>query len=132
MGYCATTALGGYPYHLDKIHYIWMVTSLYICSTPSTNMPIITPILVTSSIHLLLPENICFHPSQATCELHHWLIHNTLIYHICVSNPPARHCSSYHFGDKLWKVVESETMEILSGDKVPLGDNKGATSGNCI
>jgi len=31
---------------------------------------------------------------------------------------------------KQWNVVESETMEILSGDKVPLGDNKGATSGN--
>jgi len=28
--------------------------------------------------------------------------------------------------------VESETMEILSGDKVPLRDNKGATGGNCI
>ena len=27
------------------------------------------------------------------------------------------------------EVVESETMEILSGDKVPLGDIKGATSG---
>jgi len=33
MLYCATTALDGYPSHLDKIHYIWMVTSFYICST---------------------------------------------------------------------------------------------------
>ena len=33
---------------------------------------------------------------------------------------------------KQWNVVENETMEILSGDKVPLRDNKGATGGNCI
>src|SRR5882724_7384363 len=26
-------------------------------------------------------------------------------------------------------VMENKTMEILNGDKVPLGDNKGATSG---
>src|SRR5882724_12378014 len=31
--YCATTALDGYPLHLDKIHYIWMMTSFYIYST---------------------------------------------------------------------------------------------------
>jgi len=31
--YCATTALDGYPSHSDKIHYIWMVSSVYICST---------------------------------------------------------------------------------------------------
>src|SRR5882724_997680 len=33
MVYCATTALDGYPSHLDKIHYIWMVSSFYISST---------------------------------------------------------------------------------------------------
>ena len=27
-------------------------------------------------------------------------------------------------------MVETETMEILNGDKVPLGDNKGGTDGN--
>src|SRR5882724_8841263 len=36
--YCATTALDRYPSHLDKIHYIKMVTSLYICmALPSMN-----------------------------------------------------------------------------------------------
>jgi len=29
-------------------------------------------------------------------------------------------------------MMETKTMEILNGDKVPLGDNKGATSRNCI
>src|SRR5882724_1127115 len=29
--YCVTTALDGYPSHSDKIHYIQMVTSVYIC-----------------------------------------------------------------------------------------------------
>ena len=30
---------------------------------------------------------------------------------------------------KWWNEVESETIDILSGDKVPLGDKKGATGG---
>ena len=34
--------------------------------------------------------------------------------------------------DKLWNVVETETMEILNGDKVPLGDNRGATGGKIV
>jgi len=39
----------------------------------------------------------------------------------------AQSYGSYQFGDKVWDMVEGETMEILSRDKVPLGDNKGAT-----
>jgi len=31
--YCATTALDGYPSHLDKIQYIQMATPFYICAT---------------------------------------------------------------------------------------------------
>ena len=34
-----------------------------------------------------------------------------------------------HFGAKPWDVVESETMEILSGDKVPLRYKKSSTGG---
>jgi len=36
---------------------------------------------------------------------------------------PAQSYGSYHFKDKAWDVVEGETMEILSGDKVPLVEN---------
>ena len=54
---------------------------------------------------------------------------SALIYHICTSKGVARPCSSYHFWEKLWNVIETETMEILNGDKMPLGDNKGATGG---
>ena len=41
----------------------------------------------------------------------------------------AQSCDSYHSGDKVWNVVEDETMEILSGKKVPLRDNRSATHG---
>jgi len=95
-------------------------------------MPIITLVLITPLIHLLLPANICFHLSWATCEPHHWLIHNSFIYHLHVKGSLAQPHGSYHFRDKPWNVVESETMEIINGDKVLLRENKGATGGNCI
>jgi len=30
--------------------------------------------------------------------------------------------STYHCGKKVWNAMEGETMEVLRGDKVPLGD----------
>jgi len=87
--YCATTGLDGYPSDLDKIHYILMVTSFYICCTTFYEpWQIITPVLITPPIHLLLLSDICFHPSWATCKPHHQLIRNSLIYHICMSKGP--------------------------------------------
>jgi len=79
----------------------------------------------TSSQYLLLSK-----PShlQATSSAHSQQPH---LSHLCIKGPTQPH-SSYHFGEKPWNVVESETMEILSGDKVPLRDNKGATGINFI
>src|SRR5882724_5524313 len=54
---------------------LYLGTSFYMCHCLLRTMPIITPILVTPPIHLLLPVDICFHLSQATCEPHHQLIH---------------------------------------------------------
>ena len=83
--YCATTALDRYPSHLDKIHHIQTVTSVYICSTTFYE-PRQSGLLSSSLLpSTLLPANICFHLSWATHEPHHWLIHNSLIYHICAS-----------------------------------------------
>ena len=42
---------------------------------------------------------------------------------------PAHSYGFYHSRDKAWNMEEGETMEILSGDKVPLGDNRGTTRG---
>src|SRR5882724_9911167 len=66
MLYCATTALDGYPLHLDKIHYIQIVSSFYICGTTFYEpLQVITPILVpshasfTSGQYLLLSDPSC-------------------------------------------------------------------------
>ena len=47
--------------------------------------------------------------------------------HVQLIMASARPSGSYHFGDKVWIVVEDETMEIPAGDKVPLRDNRSAT-----
>ena len=62
--YCSTTALDGYPLHSDKIYYIQMVTSFYICGTTFYNpwYQHLHPCL-RLSIHILLLADICFHPS---------------------------------------------------------------------
>jgi len=73
-------AFGQDPLHLDGDHFLDMQHCFL------QTMGIMTSILVIApSIHLLLPADICFHLSQATHESHHWLIHNTIIYHICTS-----------------------------------------------
>ena len=105
----------------------WWPLSIYATHLLQT-MAIITPILIIPSIHLLLPADICFHPSWATHKPHHWLIYNSLIYHLHVR----RGLASYDFRDNPWNVVESKTIGILSRDKVPLGDNKGGTGRKCI
>ena len=95
-------------------------------------MLIITPILVTHPIHL------CFQlifasiqPKPPASHIISSFATGTSITSACQEAWPDPRLP-YHFGEKLWNVVESETMEILSVDKVPLRDNKGATSGNCI
>ena len=77
---------------------------------------IITSIIIIPPTCLLLPADICFHPSQDTCRPLHWLIHISLIYHVCMSKTSAQSCGSCHFRDK----VEGETMKILSGDRCHL------------
>jgi len=67
--------------------------------------------------------------NQPVCQICHSESYMT---HDNFKNAPAQPHSSYHFRNKVWNVVENETMEILSGDKVPLKDSKGATGGNCI
>jgi len=50
-----------------------------------------------------------------------WLIHNTLIYHICTSKDLSPSCKSYILEIRCGMWWKGKTMEILSGDKVPLG-----------
>src|SRR5882724_8004630 len=80
----------------------------------------------TPHIHILLPADIGFCPSQATqaTSLAHLKQAHLSCLHI---KKPSLTTWFHHVRDKPWNVVESETMEILSGDKVPLGENKGAT-----
>jgi len=119
--YCATTALDIYPSLSDKIHYIWMATSFLICSTTHMN----------HANHHSCPHHSSHPPFTSgwyllLSELSHlWA---TSLTHLqtassktfCASRSSAWPCGSYHFGEKPWNVVESKTMEILSGDRVPL------------
>ena len=116
--YCAITALDGYHSHSDNIHYIWSVTLIYALPPSmdhdhhfhlqhSSHPPF------ASGRHLLMPE-----PSHLS--------------HIIGSFVTGTSIISAHQEARPWNVVETETMEILNGDKVPLGDNKGATDGNSI
>src|SRR5882724_7161871 len=61
--YCATTALDTYPLHPDKIHYIQMVTSVYICGTTFCEPWQSTLLALSLLPSTLLPANFCFHPS---------------------------------------------------------------------
>jgi len=97
--------------------------TIYMWHCPLQVTAIITSIIVIPPIRLLLLADICFHSSPATHGPLHQLIHITIIYHVCTSKTLAQSCDSGHFRDK----VEGKTMKILSGDKVPLRDNKGAT-----
>jgi len=52
----------------------------------------------------------------------HWLICNRHIYHVCMSRASWPYVPSLLRQAVEW--VETETMEILNGDRVPLADNK--------
>jgi len=82
MVHWATTTLDGYPSHSDKIHYIQMVTSVYICGTTFCD-PWQSTLLALS----LLPSTY-FWPTLLPSELSHlWHIigssTSALIYHVC-------------------------------------------------
>jgi len=132
--YCATIALGGYPWHFDKIYYIWMVTDicLYMWHHLLQTMAIITPMLVTHPILLQLPADIC--SVSAKPPVSHIIGSFTTASSItsACQRPWPNPEVPIILETEPWKVVESNTMEILSGDKVPLGDNKSVTSRNCI
>ena len=112
-------------------HPLYSVGEPCICATALYEpcySSLLSPTLLTSTFCFWLT----FAYSQAEPpEPHHRLICNRHIYHICMSRSSAQPHGSIILENKLWNVVESETMEILSGDKVPLRDNKGATNGNC-
>jgi|SRR5882724_2864823 len=93
---------------------IWMVTSVYMCGMTFYN----------PWHHHSHPHH-CLFPSSFTSG--QYLLLSKLNHPWATSSAPAQSCSSYHSRDKVWNVVEDEKMEILSGDKVPLGDNRSAT-----
>jgi len=85
------------------------------------------------SMALLLPPSSSFASGQylLLCELDHsWATSSahfhTTINHACASGYWSDSYGSYHSRDKVWNVAEGEPMEILSRDKVPLRDNRGA------
>src|SRR5882724_2182672 len=95
--YCATTALDSYPLHLNKIRYIQIVTSVYICGTAFCE-PWQSTLLASSLLpSTLLPADFCFCLSQATHRPHPWLIHiSPHLSHLNIKGP-AQPCNSYHF-----------------------------------
>ena len=122
--YCITPALDGCLSHLDRIPHTWTMTSFNICST------ILYKYDILALIHHYSFCLICF----------------------CLSWPPMDHiigsfpqrsvdihmshglcpiCSPNHCREKRWNEEKSKTNEVLKGDKVPLGDNRSATHGNC-
>src|SRR5882724_13085716 len=63
MVHWATTTLDGYPLHSDKIHYIQMVTSVYICGTTFCEPWQSTLLALSLLPSTLLLANFHFHPS---------------------------------------------------------------------
>jgi len=81
--YCTTTALDGYPLHSDKIHYTWIVASLYMWNSLLWSTASLLPFVIIYSCHNLLPSNFCFCLSQSTCGPHHQLISTRPAIYMC-------------------------------------------------
>src|SRR5882724_716258 len=89
----------------------------------------LSSITLPLSNHLLLSNLLLSEPT--THGPHHWLISTSLaVIHDVFHNLGLIH-SPYNCGEKMWNEGESKTNEVLKGDKVPLGDNRSATHGNC-
>jgi len=91
--YCTTPALDGCPLHLDRIPCTQMMTSLNICGTAFYDL-----------------QHPWFHPSQPTHGPHHQFISisSTIIH---TSHGLGLVHSTYHCGEKMWNVVEGQTIE---------------------
>jgi len=84
--YCATTALDGYPLHLDKIHYIQMATSVYKCGTTFYKPWQSTFLSLSLLPSIWLLADICFHLSRS----------EPLVSHIISSFTSASSITSVH------------------------------------
>jgi len=88
----------------DPLYSKWRPLSIYIAS------PSCEPGNQNSWPHhspsTLLPADFCFCPIRATHGSHPWLIHISPHHHVCHQGP-AWPCSSYHFWEKLWNVMEN-------------------------
>src|SRR5882724_11137492 len=111
--------------HIRTTSIIFSQRPLYMCYCPLWTM-----LSLPSST--LLTSAFCFRLTFAYTRAEppepcHWLICNRHSCHVKKLGPTLWF---HHFLDKLWNVAETEKMEILNEDKVPLGNNKGATNGN--
>jgi len=119
-------AYGQYPLYSDGDLFLYMQHHLLWITA------IITLFLITPPIHLYFW--LIFASIWAEPPMGHIISSFTILSSITSAHQktPAQSCGSYHLRDKVWDAVEARHLEIVSGDKVPLRDNKGATHGNCI
>jgi len=111
----------------DSLHLDVHSLSLYVALLPVIHN-IITPILAIHLLPLLITPSCYFASVWPEPPVDHIIgsfpQHHQSCMHIWLL---AWSYGSYHSGDKVWDIVEGETIEILSRDKVSLRDNRSAT-----
>jgi len=120
--YCAITALDGYPSHSDNIHYIRLATLIY-ALLPSTDHGHHFH-LRHSSHPPLLPADVCLCRAEPP---EHVISSFVTGMTVTSAHQEARPCGSITSETSHGMWWKPRTWKILKGDKVPLGDNKGAT-----
>jgi len=120
--YCITPALDRYLSHLDKTPHTQTMISLNICSTVLYDIwhPCSYPSPLLLSNHLL-PLDLL--PSKLTTHRQHHQLISTSSAVIHTSHDLGPIYSPYHCREKMWNEVESETNEVIRGDKVPLEES---------